>query len=131
METKFIITCGTYSPQKFEVDLDEFGVRHKVASTDEQKKEAFNLLVKTMDDITFASSGHRNDDAVNTVIALHVLGYVAHDWLESFCDEQPLERWWVTDLQKFMDHVDRVDRYVRDWGPDGDEGNALLYALWN
>lgn len=131
MENKFTVTCGTYSPQKFEIDLDEFGVRHEVASTDEQKKEAFDLLVKTMDDITFASNGHRNDDAVNTMIALHVLGYVAHDWLERFCEAQPLERWWVADLKKFMEHVDRVDRYVRDWGPDGDEGNALLYALWN
>lgn len=131
MEYKFTVTCGTYEPQKFEVDLDEFGVRHEVASTDEQKKEAFDLLVKTMNDITFASDGHRNDDAVNTMIALHVLGYNAHDWLEEFCEEQSPEQFRIIDLKKFMEHVDRVDTYIRDWGPDGDEGNALLYALWN
>ena len=131
METKFIITCGTRVPEKFEVDLDEFGTRHEVASTDEEKEKAFDLLVETMDTITFAMDGHRNDDAVNAMIALHVLGYIAHDWLERFCEEQHLARFRIADLKKFMEHVDRVDQYVRYWGPDGDEGNALLYALWN
>ena len=128
---KFTVTCGTDNLDTFEVNLEDFGSCREVASTEDEKKEAFNLLVKTMNDETFADDGHRNDDAVNTVIALHVLGYNANKWLHRFCAAQPDGRFWPSDLRKFLEHVERVDLYVRDWGPDGDEGHALLYALWN
>jgi hypothetical protein len=124
------ITCGTRKPTSMHVDLDVYGTQHEVGSTEDERKRALELLVETMDDTTFASSGHRNDDAVNSCIALHVLGYDPEDWLSSFMGVH--ERggaFFGASALSFMKHVHRVCRYLYKWGPAGNEGAALGYAL--
>lgn len=143
MGLKMEITCGTRSPRQFEIDLDEYGFRKPdlkmIGVTPEEHKRAFDLLRTTMNDTTFADDHFRNDDAVNGCIALHVLGYDAEDWFAAFCEEQKnnAEQWFASDLIKFMEHVDRIcgcgyeydTNYLLRWGPEGDRGAALGYAI--
>lgn len=125
------VFCGTHNAERFDIVLDKYASRKpNEASTVEQQK-AFDLLHSTMFDDTFADDGCRNEDAVNACIALHVLGYDAGQWFENFCNEQKRneERWFPTDLSFFMNHVERVCKYLYRWGPKGNEGNALNYSI--
>lgn len=123
-------TIGTLNPEETVIDTKEYGDVYSVGASAENYQEALDLLTETLDE-TFASDGHRNDDAVNTCIALHVMGYDAESWLEEFCKEQdkPDGKWKPGDLQLFMDHVYRVVPYLNEWGRPGSEGNALLFAI--
>lgn len=121
------VECGTMDVEKFQFDLDRYGECNcKVDSR--QHKEAYDLLRKTMDDRTFIDDGHRNDDAVNGCIALHVMGYDPQTWFTNFFTDHE-DRFWNCDIEKFEDHVERVCKYIDAWGPEGHEGQALLYAL--
>ena len=131
MGLKMEITCGTRKPCKFEIDLDEYGDKVETNVSPEERKRAFDLLRTTMNDDTFADDHFRNDDAVNGCIALHVLGYDAENWFATFCGKQEndVEQWFSSDLIKFMEHVERVSKYLFRWGPEGDRGAALGYAI--
>jgi len=131
MGVKMQIECGTRSVAKFEIDLDDYGIKVETNVSPMERKKAFDLLHRTMDDHTFANDGHRNDDAVNGCIALYVLGYDAREWFSNFCTEQceHTERWFDIDLMRFMRHVKRVVKYLSKWGPENDRGAALGYAL--
>lgn len=131
MGLKMEITCGTWKPRKFEIDLDKYGDKVETNVSPEERKRAFDLLRATMNDDTFADDHFRNDDAVNGCIALHVLGYDAKDWFAAFCKEQKIdvEQWFTSDLSQFMEHVERVSKYLFRWGPEGDRGAALGYAI--
>lgn len=128
---KITIRCGTRTPEAFDINLDSYGRAVKTDAEGNVWLNALELLRDTMNDDTFADDGHRNDDAVNACIALHVMGYDAESWLERFCAEQGAnhERWFQSDLDKFMEHVERVAPYLNDWGPAGHESQALKYAL--
>lgn len=129
MGDKIKVACGTRKCTEMEVDLDEYGTRYKETGTDEgQKNGALKLLEETMDTETFISRGHRNDDAVNACIALHVLGYDPSTWLEAFLSVNT-EKFYGEDVELFMAHVDRVVPYLSEWGPEGIEGNALYYRI--
>lgn len=125
------VKCGTHIPNEIEIDLDLYGKKIPVTATEEEAAEALELFKDTLDDITFAADHHRNEDAVNGCIALHVLGYDAIAWFDNFCEEQKKDwdQWYIADLNKFLEHVDRVGAYLDSWGPEGREADALLYAL--
>lgn len=121
------VECGTRNIEKFMVDLDKYG-ECDCKVDPRQHKEAYDLLRRTIDDHTFISDGHRNDDAVNGCIALHVMGYDPQAWFNDFFAANE-DKFWDRDIEKFEDHVERVCDYIDVWGPDGHEEQALLYAL--
>ena len=123
--------CGTKCAEIFEIELDDYSALYETSATDEQMSEAFKLLRDTMTDVHFADDHYRNNSAVNACIALHVMGYDAEGWFENFCAEQgkDTEHWYLSDLDSFMTHVERVCGYLSKWGPRGNEGNALNYSI--
>lgn len=125
---KMTITCGTMRKNEIVVDLDQFGIKRPTRATTQEQAEAFDLLKATMDDETFADDHCRNEDAVNSCIALHVLGYNPKDWFYRFMEEFD-DMFFSTDLYKFKEHVERVCEYVEKWGPDGNEGRALDFVI--
>lgn len=126
---KITIRCGTRTPEAFDIKLSDYGEAFKTDAEGNVWLSALELLRNTMNDDTFADDGHRNDDAVNACIALHVMGYDAWMWLENWCAAQPDKRFFRSDLDKFMEHVDRIVPYLSKWGPKGNESEALRYAL--
>ena len=131
------VYCGTRMPVHFDIDIDDYAT---AAPTDANsvltdadpviRDKAITLLQSTMFDDTFADDGCRNDDAVNACIALHVLGYDPKVWFENFFDANNQDsKFFETDIDKFMDHVERVCDYVDVWGPVGSESDALTFAL--
>lgn len=140
MGMKMTIDCGTYRHQEFTIDLDDYGEKEDRSYIDPRYEDAsFALLFATMNDVSFADDGCRNEDAVNGCIALHVLGYDAEAWFENFCAEQGANntQWFQSDLDKFMDHVKRIcgkgsgsyTNYLHRWGPKGLEERALDYSI--
>lgn len=127
--TEIVVRCGTRYPEMFTVDLNEYGEAKPTDADDATWYRALNLLIATMNDLTFADNGHRNDDAVNACIALHVMGYDALAWFDNWREAQSDKRFWRADLDKFMEHVVRVSKYLSKWGPKGNESNALNFAI--
>jgi hypothetical protein len=123
-----VMTNGTNRPIERVVDLDRYGTTIQTDATKGLIEKAINLLADTMDDVTFADDGYRNDDAVNCCIALHVLGYDAESWLENWCADN-MAGFYQSDLDEFMDHVERVAPYLSKWGPAGHESRALNYII--
>ena len=125
------VYCGTKVAEVFEINLDYYDEPIPTCATDDQINKAYKLLRDTMSDQRFANDGYRNNCAVNACIALHVMGYNAVVWFENFCEDQKTKRnrWYATDLNKFMEHVERVGKYLSKWGPIGNEGNALNYTI--
>lgn len=129
---KFDAFCGTYNAAYIEIDTDLYGTVKPTGADDDEREHAMKLLMKTMDDETFADDHERNEDAVNGCIALHVLGYDALAWFENFVEDMKANHsklWFLSDLDKFIEHVQRVSAYLDKWGPDGKEGRALDFAI--
>lgn len=134
---KMQIECGTSTRSKFEIEIDDYGVRYARHLDPQDYKRAFDLLHDTMDDWSFIDDGCRNEDAINSCIALHVLGYHPAEWFENFFDRENQDsKFFDVDIEKFMDHVDRVcgegeydTDYLFRWGPVGHEARALGYAI--
>ena len=128
---------GTYNPDSVMLDLDDYGDRKIIYYPKDYRKQAYELLLKTLDDGNFADDGNRNTNAVNSLIALHVLGYDAESWMKKFIDKlEEMKRpsdskdmFWTRDLNKFRKHVERVLPYLEKWGPEGREYEALDYAI--
>lgn len=122
------ITCGTNNVRTIkDFNISDYGVIElKDNVSDDQKKTAILLIEETMDTVTFISSGHRNDDAVNMCIALYVLGYDPVKWFENFFHAYE-DLFYGADVDFFYDHVTRVIPYLPEWGPENDRGNALYY----
>lgn len=124
------VYCGTCMPVHFEIDINDYGTPIPTDATQEIWDKAITLLQSTMFDDTFADDGCRNDDAVNACIALHVLGFDPEVWFENFFDANNKDgKFFQTDVNKFMEHVERVNHYVGTWGPAGAESDALAFAL--
>lgn len=126
------IFCGTRAPEQFDIHLDDYCERNKNSATEEDIELALKLFKNTIDNIDFAEDGHRNNDAVNCCIALHVLGYNPLIWFNTFFKEDEVRednRFFICDATIFMEHVKRITPYVYKWGPKGNEGNALAFAL--
>ena len=132
MSLKMEIECGTYKPQKLEIDLDDYSKVRNVNVSPKEHKKAYDLLRSTLNDVTFADDGYRNEDAVNSLIALHVLGYDAEEWMANFLSDMESRTYLFhsVDIEKFEEHVDRVLPYLETWGPEGHESRALLFAIY-
>ncbi len=127
---KITVYCGTFKPTKIEINVDEYGESVPTNISKETWQRAIDLLRDTMVDKTFADNGCRNEDAVNACIALHVLGFDPEIWFENFFERNNQDsKFFDTDISKFMEHVERVNHYVSKWGPVGNEGAALDYAI--
>ena len=126
------IECGTFRAQQFDIDLDEYGIRSISPELNPVKqKSAYDLLRSTLNDYTFADDGYRNDDAVNSLIAVHVLGYDAEEWMKNFLNDMEgrTELFHSIDIERFEEHVERVLPYLSKWGPEGNREAALGYAI--
>lgn len=134
MEVEF----GTENYGKVLFEVDDYGTAMTVGSSVEERKKAYDLLRVTMNDQTFIDDHYRNEDAVNSCIALHVLGYDPCEWFDNFFDDRGVrEKFFDCDIEKFMDHVHRIcgygkgydTNYLLRWGPVVNEGAALGYAI--
>lgn len=126
------VRFGTMVPQNIELDLDEYGKRkqeHYDSWHDSWNIKAYQLLHTTLNDTTFMDDGCRNDDAVNSLIALHVLGYNAEEWMENFLSDMRARPslFYVCDINAFENHVERVLPYLEKWGPENNRYHAMLY----
>lgn len=128
---KMKIECGTYKLTEFEIDIRNYGMISARDIEEDDAKKAFDLLHETMNDDTFIDDGYRNNDAVNSCIALHVLGYDPEEWFNNFFDlENQDSKFFEADIVKFMEHVERVCEYIHRWGPKGHEERALEFAIY-
>ena len=134
MEVEF----GTQTYGKVSFEIDDYGTAVTVRSSVEEKKKAYDLLRKTMNNDTFIDDHYRNNDAVNSCIALHVLGYDPPEWFDNFFDDPNIRvKFFDCDIERFMDHVHRVcgygnyyhTNYLYCWGPIDNEGAALGFAI--
>lgn len=132
MGTSIEVCCGTRRSEIFSIDLDSYAgkAKHNGVVNAASQQAALEMLKDIMDQY-FAKDHYRNRSAVNSCIALHVLGYDALEWLKAFCAEQEAVdgRWFNSDLDKFMEHVECVVPYLEKWGPEGHVANALGFAL--
>jgi len=138
MEKLMKIFCGTLSPKAIEIDLCNYGEPTSTNASDEEQRDAFELLYNTMNDTSFAGDHCRNRSAVNSCIALHVLGFNPVKWFDNFfADQNIYKMFFYVDIARFMDHVHRVCghgsghyvNYLLRWGPKGNEGEAFRYAI--
>lgn len=125
------IKCGTLRAKKFEINLDHYGIRDEKVVYGPDQKVAYDLLRSTLNDVTFADDHCRNEDAVNSLIALHVLGYDAEEWMKYFLGDMESRPalFHSCDIEKFREHVDRVVPYLDHWGPEEDKKAALGYVI--
>lgn len=127
---KVEVTCGTQHFEKIKFDIEEYGIRSQTSANDDQVKRAVVLLTDTMDDLSFIDDGCRNEDAVNSCIALHMLGFDPVEWFNNWFDtHNKNSKFYSTDIDKFMEHVERVCKYLSKWGPEGREGFAFNYVI--
>lgn len=113
----------------FPVDLYGKIPCYGTCATNEEINQAVEGLADLLEDPDFAGPGRRNNDAVNLVIFLWVLGYYAVDsrdeanWLDEF------ETDLGSNFEPFKEHVERIQPYADSWGMVGNEGNALKYLV--
>lgn len=125
------VCCGTYRADNFTLNIDDPDAAYVegVESKTWEKDKALEILRRELcKGKLFAAAGCRNDQAVNTCIALHVLGYDPEEWFENFFEREK-DRFYSSDIESFMEHVERVCDYLYTWGPTGDEGYALRYRI--
>lgn len=124
---KMGVYLGTKIAESFDIDLDDYG--DAVASEGEELDKAYKLLHETLTQgYKFAGDGNRNHDAVNSCIALYVLGYDPESWLEAFLDSKEY-LFHVSDIEMFMHHVERVVPYLESWGKPISRSDALDFAI--
>lgn len=107
-----------------DIDLGVVEIHGWTTATEDQVVEALRMADELWMDKDLGSYGRRNDDAVNLCIALHVLGIEDMEaWFNEAYDKHAgssNNNWY-----EFMEHVNRVSRYLCAWGPDNDMGRAL------
>lgn len=125
---KVNVECGTVNRIVLSFDTDEFDNPVETNADQTEIDEALNILIDTIGDSTFTKAHRRNNAAVNSCIALHVLGYYPKNWFEEFfCKyEKQFSR---MDVIYYMDHVRRVCDYLESWGPAGNEVDAFDYCI--
>lgn len=112
--------------------LDEYGDRLRKSNLSiEDEKEALDLLEYVLTEGKwFANDGHRNNFAVDSCIALHVLGYDPEEWFANLFAEPDIKyMFYQADIDEFMEHVERVAPYLGTWGPPGKEYRALDFKI--
>ena len=127
---EMVVECGTRFPSILKFDTDDFVEASINGASVEERQVAYELLHDTMNDITFIDDGCRNEDAVNSCIALHVLGYNPIEWFKEFFKQHNKDyKFSSIDVWKFEEHVNRVCKYIHRWGPTGYEGRALHFVI--
>ena len=131
------ICVGTKRATFMSIDINKYCDKIETGATESQVAQAFALLEDIMDE-NFAKDGHRNRCAVNGCIALYVLGFDPAYWFQNFFAWENADgsKFFDNDVKKFLEHVYRVcgigiysTNYLLRWGPKGNEGAALGYAL--
>ena len=69
--------------------------------------------------------GHRNDDTVNFLIICHCLD---EDYRKLLSAMRVKRGWGQDELDAVLDHVDRIEPYLEDWGLKGTT-EAMAYAI--
>lgn len=132
------VDFGTKNYSNAVFKVSDYGTAMAGSTLIDDRMRAHDLLNKTMNDPTFIADHYRNEDAVNCCIALHVLGYDPCEWFDNFFDDSNISKmFYAHDIGNFMDHVHRIcgygvkyyKNYLLRWGPVGDEGAALGYAI--
>ena len=129
---KLSIYVGTRGPaRRIEIDTDKYGERFPVGASEHDMRIAATELENLLNQGgQFIADHHRNHDAVNGCIALHVLGYDPEPWFEKFFEDPNVGRLFRSrDVVRFLEHVERVSGYVGSWGPKGNESLALEYMV--
>ena len=76
------------------------------------KETCEDMLERLQIDPTSFTSGRRNDDCVNALIACKALDINFYEWLEE----------WFGESNRFIDeHVERIEPYLEDWFQHGPE----------
>ena len=127
--TCFKIEVGSRRHNEIEIDMESLGKHVDTSATEDEKVKALGYLTDELCSIFFTASGHRNDQAVNTCISLHVLGYDPIEWFDNFFERVPDKTFYDWDISEFKEHVKRVSDYLWAWGPPGSEAAALGYRL--
>lgn len=98
----------------------------KTFATEEEREIAQNILIDIEDDECSFTTGRRNDDAVNTLIALHVLGGDIDEYIDDLLTARHASS---VERKLVAEHVARIKPYLELWGPAGAEADALDYTL--
>lgn len=125
-----IVNVGTKSPTHMTIDIDEYGSRQKDAGLSGAiERDMFNVLVCDMNrGNEWISDGTRNRFAVNNCIALWVLGYNPREWFRAFLETHH-KYFYPSDIEAFIEHVDRVSEYLEKWGPIGSRDRAIDFMI--
>ena len=95
----------------------------------------FCTIYTLLSDKLFATPGRRNNDAVNICILLYSYGFSdSDDPTEEFGIYRVVERLLVEDfkmnrtqVEAFMEHVERVLPYLKDWYDSGHITDYMVY----
>lgn len=113
----FCVQDYACSDWKDEVECDEDDIQWAV-----------DTLNDALSRVYFTTPGSRNDSAVDTSIALHVLGCKdTVKWFDEFFRDNP---WFgERNVSAFRRHLIRVEPYLEEWGGFGNEGGATVFAI--
>ena len=125
-EISYYMGDGVYSRHDVSLGLDGIDAWGSSADDDDMAW-AFDIVKNWMVDRSFGTSGHRNDGTVNVSIALWVLGYDPYEWWDRYFGLRKLDWYDEMEWQKHVDRITYDDCWPRIWGPDGHEGEALMY----
>jgi hypothetical protein len=111
------------------IDTGTYIENHSTGASEQDKEKAEKLLAEMFSDEMFASSGRRNNDAVNACICLHVLGFDAVDFMDKLLHDAWPDKDYMVDYM--MEHVNRVYEYLDYWGPSwrNQEAKAFDYMV--
>lgn len=113
----FHIQDYAYQDWKYEVECEQDDIDWAIATLNDALSRSY-----------FTTPGTRNDSAVDTSIALHMLGCMdTIKWFDEFFRNNP----WFEErnVNAFRHHLQRVEPYLEEWGGYGNEGNASNYAI--
>lgn len=113
----FRVQDYAYEYWKDEVECDEDDIQW-----------AIDVLNDALSRSYFTTPGTRNDSAVDTSIALHVLGCLdTIKWFDEFFLNNP----WFEErnVSAFRHHLQRVEPYLEEWGGYGNEGGATVFTI--
>lgn len=86
-------------------------------------KDVIDKLNELINNDNFMISHHRNASAVNLCIYCHILG------LDPVAIMSIVKEEGGADYKEGFNHIIRVEPYVYEWGPEGNERRALDYLF--
>lgn len=119
---------GTHPVAFYAQDYAYADWKHEVECDEDDIQWAIGVLNDALGRSYFTTPGTRNDSAVDTSIALHVLGCSdTVKWFDEFFRNNP----WFEErnVSAFRRHLLRVEPYLEEWGGFGNEGGAISFAI--